>query len=59
MRIFDRWGHQVFESNDMDYGWDGKVEGELAMPGSYSYIIEVVYGDGLTHVFSGVVSLIQ
>lgn len=59
MRIFDRWGHQVFESNDMDYGWDGKIEGELAMPGSYSYIIEVVYGDGLTHVFSGVVSLIQ
>ncbi|MBN2729664.1 MAG: gliding motility-associated C-terminal domain-containing protein [Bacteroidales bacterium] len=59
MRIFDRWGHQIFESNDMDFGWDGSINGELVMPGTYSYIIDVKYGDGLVHVFSGVVSLIQ
>jgi gliding motility-associated-like protein len=27
MIIFDRWGHKVFETFDMDYAWDGTSKG--------------------------------
>lgn len=27
MWIFDRWGHIIFESNDINKGWDGTVRG--------------------------------
>jgi gliding motility-associated-like protein len=27
MTIFDRWGHQVFHTTDMNIHWDGKVNG--------------------------------
>ncbi len=53
MRIFDRWGQMVFESKNIEDGWDGKFNGEYVAPGVYSYIIDVQYGDGLWHVFSG------
>lgn len=59
MRIFDRWGHQIFSTNDFETGWDGKIGGGWATPGVYNYFIEVLYGDGLWHVFSGKVNVIH
>jgi gliding motility-associated-like protein len=29
MMIFDRWGELVFESNDINNGWDGRVKGKI------------------------------
>lgn len=38
MTIFDRWGHVVFESNDIHTPWDGKVNGGPdATTGVYVY----------------------
>ncbi len=38
MLIFDRWGHVVFESNDINTQWDGTVTGGgLATTGVYVY----------------------
>jgi gliding motility-associated-like protein len=59
MRIFDRWGHQVFSSTDIETGWDGKINGTWANPGVYNYLIEVLYSDGLWHIYSGKVSVIH
>jgi len=25
--VFDRWGHKIFETNDMDQAWDGHIKG--------------------------------
>ncbi|HMC98413.1 MAG TPA: PKD domain-containing protein, partial [Flavobacteriales bacterium] len=30
MRIFNRWGELIFESNDLDWGWDGYYRGQLS-----------------------------
>jgi large repetitive protein len=30
MRIFNRWGELIFESNDMRIGWDGYYRGQLS-----------------------------
>lgn len=37
--IFDRWGTQIFESTDVDLGWDGKFKGKYMLDGIYTYKI--------------------
>jgi len=39
MVIFSRWGQQIFETNDIVNGWDGKANGQLVPLGLYGYII--------------------
>ncbi len=43
MKIFNRWGMLVFETEDPDINWDGKIKGskQLVSPGVYYYICEV------------------
>ena len=42
LKIFDRWGALVFESNDPALRWDGRRAGEVLNPGIYVYVLEVV-----------------
>ncbi len=37
LKVFDRWGGEVFESTDKDTKWDGSRKGEELMPGQYVY----------------------
>ena len=39
MLIYNRWGQQLFESEDPEKGWDGKVNGQLCPIGTYFYLI--------------------
>lgn len=60
--IFDRWGQAIYETTDMDYGWDGSLNGlglGEAPPGVYAYKIEVEEMDGSPREFLGKVVLIR
>ncbi len=65
MKIFDRWGGMVYESdhsfepNDQREGWDGTIRDKLGDAGSYLYIINVEFIDGETVLFKGDVNLIR
>ena len=37
--ILNRWGRKVYEWSDPTGGWDGRINGRLANPGTYYYII--------------------
>jgi gliding motility-associated-like protein len=37
--IYNRWGERVFESNEIQIGWDGKIKGTPAMEGQYLYTL--------------------
>ncbi len=39
MRIFDKWGKQLFFTTNPNLGWDGKYKGELVPQGVYYYFI--------------------
>lgn len=39
--IHDRWGNEVFRSEDQSTGWDGTYKGEQAEMGIYVYQLEV------------------
>ncbi|MEI6899058.1 MAG: choice-of-anchor L domain-containing protein [Bacteroidota bacterium] len=39
--IFDRWGTQVFHTNDPLIGWDGTFKNQLLQTGSYIWILKL------------------
>jgi len=40
--VFNRWGKIVYEWRNPDEGWNGKVNGKMATPGTYFYVITAV-----------------
>lgn len=46
MRIFNRWGELVFESTDIQLGWDGYYRGELSPQDVYMVQTWVKFLDG-------------
>lgn len=40
MMIFNRWGELVFETNDMETGWNGTIKGKLAEQDVYIWRIK-------------------
>jgi gliding motility-associated-like protein len=42
MQIFNRWGELLFESQDIEQGWDGTYQGQAVPPGTYVYKIQYV-----------------
>jgi gliding motility-associated-like protein len=57
--IFDRWGEQLFFTDDINTGWDGTYEGKLAP--NDTYIWKVKYEDVLENrgTLYGTVTLIK
>jgi len=60
--IFNRWGQLLFESSDLNQGWDGTYQGEACPAGAYVY--RIVYNDfGMgtqeTKVMEGTVMLVR
>jgi gliding motility-associated-like protein len=41
IQIFNRWGQQVYESNDPEKPWDGRFNGTLLAEGVYMAIVNV------------------
>jgi len=41
IKIYNRWGLQVFESNDINNSWNGKIDGHDADDGTYYYILSL------------------
>lgn len=46
MRIYNRWGELIFESEDLAYGWDGTYRGNLSPQDVYVYKLWVKFIDG-------------
>jgi gliding motility-associated-like protein len=59
MRIYNRWGEMIFVSNDVNTGWDGFVNGNLAPMGGYAYMITFTASDGTQISRKGMVTLIR
>lgn len=58
-RVFNRWGQEIFSTNDGHKGWDGRWKGIPQDIGSYNYIIRVAFPDGYTETYKGDVTLIR
>ena len=58
MEVYSRWGDVIFSTEDVEYGWDGTVNGAIVQEGAYGYTLWVQDGAGAQHVRSGLVNVL-
>jgi len=58
MYIYNRWGQQIFQTNDILEGWDGTNNGKPCNPGVYVWTIYYDAAEG-TITNKGVVTLVR
>ena len=58
-QVFNRWGNKVFETANIDEGWDGRYHGAPQPMGVYVYVIEAVYNTGRKFYKQGNITLIR
>lgn len=59
IQIFNRWGQPMFESRELNHGWDGYYRGKLAPADSYVYRIVAHFSNGEKQTFLGDVTLLR
>ncbi|MDD5571697.1 MAG: gliding motility-associated C-terminal domain-containing protein, partial [Bacteroidales bacterium] len=61
MTIFDRWGEEIYKTNDLNSPWNGRYHntGELVQIGVYVYRVIVKELEGPRHEFIGRVSVVR
>jgi gliding motility-associated-like protein len=60
MRVFNRWGQQIFHTTDINNSWDGTFNGELVPMASYVYIITYTgYDSNRSYEERGTVNVIR
>ncbi|MBT7826882.1 MAG: T9SS type B sorting domain-containing protein [Bacteroidetes bacterium] len=59
LQIFNSWGEKLFESQDINQGWDGSFKGKNCMLGTYYYHITAKGANEETEVKTGNVHLLK
>jgi PKD repeat protein len=59
LKIFSKIGILIFESNDINIGWDGYNKGQLCEPGVYIWKVRGSYKNGEPFVKMGDVTLLR
>jgi gliding motility-associated-like protein len=64
LKIFNRWGEQVFnatdfKANDVSKGWNGVYKGKQAPNDVYVYFVEVICENNALLTYSGNIALIR
>lgn len=57
--IYNRWGEEVFRTNNQGRCWDGKFRGKDAPQGIYAYKFLATESNGKTTVSSGNITLVR
>lgn len=58
-RVYNRWGQLIYQTTDIDKGWDGTFNGVPQDMGVYNYVIILAKPDGTDKTYSGTVTLIR
>ncbi|MEQ6120241.1 gliding motility-associated C-terminal domain-containing protein [Reichenbachiella sp. MALMAid0571] len=59
MQIFSRWGNVIFYTEDMNLGWDGRINGKNALEGTYTYRVNYEDATGRSFDKAGSIVLIR
>ncbi|MES2621344.1 MAG: gliding motility-associated C-terminal domain-containing protein, partial [Bacteroidota bacterium] len=47
VQVFNRWGEKVFESNNLNFKWDGTYKEVMQNPGVYIWQVKLGFSDGV------------
>ena len=59
LKIYSRWGMVLYETNNIEDGWDGNYRGQPVREGVYIYVAKGVGFNGQTFVLRGSVTLLR
>ena len=59
LKIFSKLGIMIFESNDINLGWDGYIKGQLSEPGVYIWKVRGKFRNGEPFIKMGDVTLLK
>ncbi len=60
VKVFDRWGEKVFESNDHNFKWDGTFKGKPMQPAVFVYVINAAFvNESESRIWKGSVTLMR
>jgi len=59
MQIYSRWGELIFETEDINEGWDGTCNGKTWSSGNYYFQIRAKGTQGQGKMIKGSVHLIR
>ncbi len=57
--IFNRWGENIFQSNNLNFAWNGQYQSQQCSEGVYFWVIQYVDSNGNKHDLSGTVTLFR
>ena len=57
--IYNRWGENVFKSNDVHFVWDGTYDGFLVPDGTYTYKIRYQTNSGIEETIVGHINVLK
>ncbi|MCB0738539.1 MAG: gliding motility-associated C-terminal domain-containing protein, partial [Bacteroidetes bacterium] len=59
LQVFNRWGQMIYESTDVDKGWDGTFNGTECPVGVYIYLAQIAGTNGEVFFLKGNVTLVK
>jgi len=59
MIVYNRWGEQIFISNNIETGWNGTFKGQELEPDVYGYCIRATCINGVEYVTQGNVTIVK
>ncbi len=59
MQIFNRYGEVIFETQDINAGWDGTYDGSIVPMGTYGYVIIFTANNGAVITKKGNVTVVR
>ncbi len=59
LKIFNRWGQLVFETNTQTKGWDGTFNGQPQPIDAYAYVLNATFIDGTAKQMKGNITLLR
>jgi len=59
MQIYNRWGQLIFQSTEINRGWDGYYRGKLMASDTYVYRVVAGFSNGESQTFLGDVTLLR
>lgn len=57
--IYNRWGNLLFQTSDINAGWDGRNDEKECPAGVYFYSVEIVFKNGESSVRKGSITLLR
>ena len=59
LNIYNRLGELIFTSNDLKYGWDGKINDKKTNSGVFVYTLSANFFNGDNQTINGTITLLK